>query len=91
MSNLPLFINWGIWLAINGIIFLDKALCVEHLVGQVFSIYELILEEEESSRPCVIREEVTDRSFPWACFDISSYRDSCDAGAFNPRKIIVFL
>lgn len=80
MQNLPPIIAWGIWIARNRSIFLDKDTPFETIAIQCTSIYTNILESEEERTPRQVREEQIKEGIPWEFFDGASQKNRAGAG-----------
>lgn len=80
MRNLPPIICWGIWIARNRSIFMEKETTAESIAIQSSAILESIPDSEEGSNTRQIREEQIREGIPWAYFDGASQNNTAGAG-----------
>jgi ribonuclease HI len=80
LKSLPPIINWGIWLARNTTIFLDKASSPEKTAAQSLSILSHFPQTKKGPSIQPIQTETIDKSKPWAYFDGASQNQTCGGG-----------
>ena len=85
MTALPLLVIWGVWLAINKIIFLDKLVTPSITANQVCGILSTFPQHIRVIRQRENMELELDHSVPWGFFYGASQNNICGGG------VILFL
>ena len=81
LRALSLIHIWGIWLARNRVIFLEKAISLEEVARKGLDILSYFPQTKNIPTPRIIASEQLDKSIPWAFFDGASQNLTCGGGA----------
>ena len=81
LKALPLIHIWGIWLARNRDIFLEKASSPEEVARKGLDIIAYFPQERNTPPPRIIVPEQINKNNPWAFFDGASQNLTCGGGA----------
>ena len=79
---------WGIWLARNRVIFLEKATSPEEVAKKGLDILSYFPQTKNNPSPRIIVLEQLNKNIPWAFFDGASQNLTCRGGAtlfMNPN------
>ena len=77
LRALPLLYIWGIWLAKNKAIFLEKSSSPEEVAKQGLDILSYFPQTKDLLAPRFITEEQIGQDIPWAYFDGASQDMKC--------------
>ena len=80
MTTLPLLVIWGVWLARNKIIFIDKSFNLEITTIMAFRIMHAFPQYIRATRQREVLELEIDRSVSWVFFNVASQNNLCVEG-----------